>query len=72
MNAQTLNAPVWEGDVDFGNGERRYRCLDISSQIGLSIFEYLNPKLGWRRVQNHNTRRAMHNHISGLLNQTPF
>lgn len=63
---------VWEGVKDFGNGERRYRCVDISSQIGESIFQYYNATFGgWREVNNHNTRFAMHSYISQTCRE-PF
>lgn len=67
----TIEHLVWEGVKDFGNGQRRYRCVDISSRIGESIFEYFNAKLGWRAVRNYNVRVAMHSHISHTC-QEPF
>lgn len=62
---------VWEGVKDFGNGVRQYRCVDICSRIGESIFEYYNATLGWRRVRNHDVRAAMHTFISQTCND-PF
>jgi hypothetical protein len=55
---------VWVGSADFGTGVHDYRCRDISTKIGQSDFEYLNPRLGWRPVRNYDVRRAMHSFIS--------
>lgn len=62
----TANSPVWEGVRDFGNGERRYRCIDLYSQIGESRFEYFNSKFGWRQVRNLNVRFEMHKFVSAM------
>lgn len=63
-NSGADNSPIWEGDKDFGNGVRRYRCLDIASKIGQSNFEYLSETRGWRQANNINVRTAMHKFIS--------
>lgn len=61
---QDFNAPIWEEDRDFGNGHRRYRCLDISTRLGQSWFEYWHKTKGWRRVNNYNIREAMHRYTT--------
>lgn len=56
---------VWEGRRDFGLGEKLYRCLDVSSRLGTSVFEYWNDRLQcWRRVANYDARKAFHSFIT--------
>lgn len=59
------NHPIWTGTEDFGSGPALYRCMDITTRLGTSVFEYWNEKLQqWRRVNNYDVRSAMHAHIS--------
>jgi len=72
MRKAEFNQPIWEAVKDFGHGERLYRCLDISTTLGQSVFEYWHASLAkWRRVNNYNVRNAMHRYTTANF-RDPF
>jgi hypothetical protein len=65
QNTTAEGRPVWEGRRDFGNGARLYRCQDITSRLGTSVFERWSDRLQvWRPLNNYDLRVAMHSFIS--------
>ena len=64
--------PVWQGVRDFGLGEKLYRCVDITSGLGTSVFEYWNERMQcWRRLRNYDARAAMHAFVTGTAHEKP-